>query len=275
VRSIVLTIAGSDPSGGAGIQADLKVIEANGGYGASVITAITAQNTRGVRRAEPLPADWVGAQIDAVFDDLDVAAVKSGMLAREEVIAEVAERLRRRRGLPFVCDPVMVSKSGHALLDPGAVERLAAELLPLATIVTPNAGEAEVLSGLRVRDPDEAEAAGRRLLARGPGAVLVKGGHFERGAGTDVLVTAEGSRRFEGQRIDTPHTHGTGCMLSAAIATWLARGTGLVEAVGRSKAYLEAALRHAWPVGRGQGPPDALYALHLGMTTTVAPGGER
>ena len=203
---VVLTMAGSDSSAGAGIQADLKAISANGGYGASVICAITAQNTRGVTAAMELDLDLIRAQADAVFDDLSVAAVKTGMLASAPVIDTVAKALRDRRPLHYVLDPVMVSKTGFRLLRPEAVEALRELLLPLATLVTPNVHEAEVLTGLKVRTLAQAEAAGGLLVAAGARAVLVKGGHLEERSATDVLVTPEGAQAFPGERIRrAPH----------------------------------------------------------------------
>jgi len=258
---IVLTIAGSDSSAGAGIQADLKAISANGGYGASVITAVTAQNTRGVTAAAELDLDLIRAQADAVLGDLGVGAVKSGMLASAAVIETVAKVLRDHRPPHYVLDPVMVSKTGFPLLRPEAVGALRESLLPLATVLTPNVHEARALTGLPVRTPDEAEAAGRRLLAAGAGAVLVKGGHLEERPATDVLVTATGVRVFPGEHLDARHTHGTGCTYSAAIATQLAHGWPLEEAIVRAKAYVTEAIRAGLPVGQGTGPTDHFFFL--------------
>jgi hydroxymethylpyrimidine/phosphomethylpyrimidine kinase len=258
---VVLTIAGSDSSAGAGIQADLKAISANGGYGASVITAITAQNTRGVTAAVELDLDLIRAQADAVFDDLRVAAVKTGMLASAAVIETVAKLLRDHRPPHYVLDPVMVSKTGFPLLRPEAVGALRETLLPLATLLTPNVHEARALTGLAVRTPAEAEAAGRQLLAAGAGAVLVKGGHLEERPATDVLVTPEGVRVFPGEHVDARHTHGTGCTYSAAIATQLAHGRSLVEAITRAKAYVTEAIRAGLAIGQGIGPTDHFFYL--------------
>ncbi len=258
---VVLTIAGSDSSAGAGIQADLKAISANGGYGASVITAITAQNTQGVTAAVELDLDLIRAQADAVFGDLRVAAVKTGMLASAAVIETVAKALRDHRPPHYVLDPVMVSKTGFPLLRPEAVGALRETLLPLATLVTPNVHEARALTGLPVRTPAEAEAAGRQLVAAGAGAVLVKGGHLEERPATDVLVTREGVRVFPGEYLDARHTHGTGCTYSAAIATQLAHGWPLEEAIARAKAYVTEAIRGGLPVGQGIGPTDHFFYL--------------
>lgn len=268
----ILTIAGSDSSGGAGIQADLKSIAANGGYGASVITAITAQNTRGVVRAEPVAIDLVLAQIDAVFDDLDVAAVKTGMLADGAVVATVGGALRDRRPDHYVCDPVMISKSGHALLAASAVAALVEELLPLATVVTPNVHEAEKLARMEVRTLADAAEAGRRIIAMGARAVLVKGGHLAERPATDTLVTATGVRLFAAEPESASHTHGTGCTYAAAIATWLGRGLTLEAAVGRAKEFITLAIRHGLEVGHGTGPTDPFFFLDHGDTSPASWG---
>jgi hydroxymethylpyrimidine/phosphomethylpyrimidine kinase len=258
---IVLTIAGSDSSAGAGIQADLKAVAANGGYGACVITAVTAQSTRGVTAAAELDLDLIRAQADAVFGDLKVAAVKTGMLASAAVIETVAKILRDWRPPHYVLDPVMVSKTGFALLRPEAVAALGEALLPLATLVTPNVHEAQVLTGTRIRTLAEAEEAGRRLVAAGAPAVLVKGGHLEERPGTDVLVTPTGVRIFSGEHVDARHTHGTGCTYSAAIATQLAHGRSLEDAIVQAKAYVTEAIRAGLPVGQGIGPTDHFFYL--------------
>jgi hydroxymethylpyrimidine/phosphomethylpyrimidine kinase len=258
---IILSIAGSDSSGGAGIQADLKAIAARGGYGASVITAVTAQNTRGVTAAAEVGLDLIGAQLEAVFDDLDVAAVKTGMLASPAVIETVTAALRRHRPPHLVVDPVMISKTGFALLQPEAVGALREGLLPLATLVTPNVHEARVLTGLTVATPADAEAAGRRLVEAGATAVLVKGGHLRERPATDVLVTREGTRVFPGEHVAARHTHGTGCTYAAAIATELAHGRDLVTAIERAKAYLTEAIRGGLAIGQGVGPTDHFFFL--------------
>jgi hydroxymethylpyrimidine/phosphomethylpyrimidine kinase len=258
---IVLTIAGSDSSAGAGIQADLKAISANGGYGASVITAITAQNTRGVTAAAEVDLDLIRAQADAVFDDLRVAAVKTGMLASAPVIETVAKVLRDHRPPHYVVDPVMISKTGFPLLRPEAISALAELLLPLASLVTPNIHEARTLTGLQVRTPADAAAAGRKLVDAGARAVLVKGGHLEEQRATDVLVTRAGVRVFPGEYVEAAHTHGTGCTYSAAIATHLAHGRSLEDAIARAKAYVTEAIRAGLPVGQGTGPTDHFFYL--------------
>ena len=264
MQPIILTIAGSDSSGGAGIQADLKAISACGGYGASVLTAITAQNTRGVTAAEGLPLPLLRAQMDAVFGDLDVAACKTGMLASVEVVRTVAAGLAEHRPPFYVCDPVMISKSGHALLADDCITALVTDLIPRATLVTPNVHEAERLVGFSVKTVADAERAGGHLVARDAKAVLVKGGHLAGSPGTDVLVTREGVAVIEGEWIETPHTHGTGCTYSAAIATHLGRGFDLEEAVRRSRRFLTEAIRAGWAVGGGHGPTDPFFFLRGG-----------
>lgn len=272
MRPVVLTIAGSDSSGGAGIQADIKAIEANGGYGATVVTAVTAQNTRGVRRWEGVAPELVREQVEAVFEDLPVAAVKSGMLASAAIVKTVAACLIARRPRHYVLDPVVWAKSGHALMPEEGIARLLDELVPLCSLLTPNAEEAGALAGFEVADLEQAKRAGRRLLEWGAGAVLVKGGHLSHPDAVDLLVTREGSREFRSHRIDTPHTHGTGCVLSAAIATQLALGLMLAEAVAQAKGFVTQAIRHGLPLGGGRGPTDPLFALHAetdAMTATL------
>jgi hydroxymethylpyrimidine/phosphomethylpyrimidine kinase len=258
---VVVTIAGSDSSAGAGIQADLKAISANGGYGATVLTAVTAQNTRAVTAAADLDPALIRAQIDAVFDDLSVGAVKSGMLSSAAIIETVARSLRDRHPAHYVLDPVMVSKTGFPLLRPEAVAALRRDLLPLATLVTPNVHEAAALTGGAVRTLTDAEAAGRRLLETGARAVLVKGGHLAEAPATDVLVTRDGVRTFVGEALDARHTHGTGCTFSAAIATQLAHGWPLEEAIVRAKTYVTEAIRGGLAVGQGVGPTDHFFFL--------------
>lgn len=255
---IALTIAGSDSGGGAGIQADLKTFVALGVYGASAITAITAQNTLGVRGVHDVPAGMVAAQIAAVLDDLAVGAVKVGMVSRPATVRIIAAALDRCPA-PVVLDPVMIATSGDRLISDAAVAALRAHLLPLAACLTPNLAEAATLLGADMA-ADEAAMAdqGRRLLAFGPKAVLMKGGHADRPEAVDILVTATGIDRFAAARIDSPNLHGTGCTLSSAIAAGLARGLALVEAVGEAKAYLTRAIAagRTMRIGRGHGPVD-------------------
>jgi hydroxymethylpyrimidine/phosphomethylpyrimidine kinase len=255
----LLTIAGSDSGGGAGIQADLKTVAAHGAYGMSAITALTAQNTREVRAVWPAPADFVATQIDAVFEDIGVDAVKIGMLADAGLVRAVAARLREHaRGIPIVLDPVMISKSGAALLRDDAVEAVLEELVPLSTLVTPNVPELERLTGLPAGTEDGRRRAGESLAQRGP-AVLAKGGHAEGPEVVDLLLADGRWHRFVHPRLETAATHGTGCTLSSAIAARLGRGEGLPQAVEGAIAWLHAAMAAAYPVGGGHGPVDHLY----------------
>lgn len=247
----VLTIAGSDSGGGAGIQADLKTFSAHRVYGASVITAVTAQNTVGVRALHAVPVEVVAAQLDAVLDDLPIVAIKIGMLAQTAIIRVVAERLRAFSG-PVVLDPILAATSGDALLPADAIAVLTAELLPRVTLVTPNLPEAARLLGRRqLHDPTEAAQA---LRALGAPAVLLKGGHGTGDLLEDVLATSDGLTYFRHPRLTTPHTHGTGCTLSAAIAANMANRYTIQESVERAIAWLQQAITHAWPVGAGHGP---------------------
>jgi hydroxymethylpyrimidine/phosphomethylpyrimidine kinase len=275
LRPIVLTIAGSDPSGGAGIQADLKAIEANGGYGACAITAITVQNTRGVRGAHVVEADLVREQMRLVLDDLNVAAVKSGMLGGTATIDVVADLLREREPLPYVLDPVVESSNGVRLLDEKAVGSLKRRLLPLATLLTANVDDVRALTGLEIEDADDAARAGRELLESGCGAVLVKGGHLRAQAASDVLVTPAGTRTFSHAWIDSPHTHGTGCVYAAAIATRLALGLSLEAAVSGAKGFVTDCIRHGLALGHGRGPVDPLFRLHGGLPGVAGDAGDR
>lgn len=251
--AIALTIAGSDSSGGAGIQADLKTFAAFGVYGASVITALTAQNTVGVRAIAEVAPDFIAQQIDAVIEDLEVGAAKTGMLARVPVIEAVAERLRARPMPYLVVDPVMVSTSGDALLEPDAVASLRERIIPLATLLTPNLREAEVLTGRPVTNPAQMRDAARALLDTGARAVLVKGGHLS-GDAIDVLYDGREFREYAAPQIPTRSTHGTGCTLSAAITACLARGFALDEAVAAAKRYITRAISTAPGIGHGAGP---------------------
>jgi hydroxymethylpyrimidine/phosphomethylpyrimidine kinase len=270
VKPAALTIAGSDSGGGAGIQADLKAMEANGVFGLSVLTAITAQNTQAVTAAFDLPADIIEAQIDAVADDFEIAAVKTGMLSSVAIITVVATRIRQWSLRPLVVDPVMVSKTGFSLLKDDAVEAVREHLLPLARLVTPNAHEAERLTGQRVQTLAEAEAAARAIHAMGPQAVLVKGGHLEDlHEAVDVLFDGEGVHHFPSERLDTPHTHGTGCTYASAIAARLARGEELRTAIEHAKYYVTEAIRHGFALGRGRGPTNHFYFIGEGAPVAV------
>ena len=261
-KPVALTIAGSDSGGGAGIQADLKAMEANGVFGASALAAVTAQNTEEVSRAHDLPPSLVAAQIDAVVGDMDVQAAKTGMLSAPPIIETVADRVATHDLRPFVVDPVMISKTGFKLLQDEAIDTLVNDLLPLATLVTPNVHEAEHLTDVEIDTPDDLRAAGAALLEYGPDAVLVKGGHLS-GAddAVDVLVDGETERRFQAPRIDTEHTHGTGCTYASAIAAHLAKGHDLGAAVDRAKRYVTGAIRHALPLGHGRGPTNHFFHL--------------
>ena len=251
-----MTIAGSDSGGGAGIQADLKTFQALGVYGASTLTAITAQNTLGVRAVHEIPVSVIADQIDAVVEDIGVDAAKTGMLSSAEIITTVADRVRRwDLQARLVVDPVMVAKSGDRLLREDAVEALRRELLPLAAVLTPNLPEAEVLVGGRVESEAEIRQAARAIIGLGPRAVVMKGGHRHATEDADdLLFDGREFHVFAAERIDTPNTHGTGCTFSAAIAAQLALGADLVEAVRLAKAYLKEAIRRAAPLGHGHGP---------------------
>jgi hydroxymethylpyrimidine/phosphomethylpyrimidine kinase len=263
---IALTIAGSDSSGGAGIQADLKTFTALGVYGASVLTALTAQNTRGVTAVHAPPAEFVTAQIDTVLDDLEVGAVKTGMLANAAIVLAVADAMDKRPSLPLVIDPVMVATSGDRLLEPEAVAAYKTRLIPRALLITPNLPEAAaLLDEAPAADLEAAERQARALLALGSRAVLVKGGHRATGSeAVDVLALADGTvHHVSAPWVDTRNTHGTGCTLSAAITAGLATGLPLVEAVRAGKRYLSEALASGrdLPIGKGHGPVDHLYLI--------------
>lgn len=251
---IALTIAGSDSGGGAGIQADLKTFQRFGVFGTSVIVALTAQNTLGVRAVHPVPAEMVGDQLDAVAEDLPPDAVKSGMLATPSLVSRVAAAIRQYGWRQYVLDPVMVATSGDRLLSAEAETTLRDELLPLAAIVTPNLPEAEILAGMAVPHEAAMIAAGQRLVELGARAALVKGGHLPGDTLVDVLVTPEGVERFTHRRISTTSTHGTGCTLSAAITAGLARGDALPDAVKSALDYLHRAIATAPGLGSGHGP---------------------
>jgi hydroxymethylpyrimidine/phosphomethylpyrimidine kinase len=254
VSSISLSIAGSDPSGGAGIQADLKTFHAHGVFGMAAISLLTVQNTHGVRRVQPIAPELLSEQIVALFDDAAPHAIKTGALGGAAQVEAVAEALRGRgRGLPLVVDPVCVSKTGAALLDEAGRAALVARLCPLATVITPNLDEAALLLGRPLRDPDDVEDAARELLRFGSRAVLLKGGH-RRGDPIDVLCDAGGVALLNGRRIATRHTHGVGCTLSAAIAARLALGHPLREACELAKEWVTRALETAPGIGAGQGP---------------------
>ncbi len=258
----VLIIAGSDSGGGAGIQADIKAITALGGYAMTAITAVTVQNTLGVHGVHAVPLDVVEAQAKVVLDDLGADAIKTGMLATVETVELVGRLLDGpAAGRPAVIDPVMVAKGGAALLEDRAVEAVRSILVPRSAVLTPNAPEAEALTGLPVQDLDGQRRAGERLLKLGARSVLMKGGHVPGETVVDLLLTSEGETTFEGPRLDTPHTHGTGCTLASACAAGLAQGLPLAEAVGRAWGYVAEAIRQAPGLGRGHGPLDHAWTL--------------
>jgi len=250
MKPVALTVAGSDPSGGAGVQADLKTFHQFGVYGEGVLTLITVQNTQRVSRVELLDPELVRQQIEAVMSDIAPGAAKTGALGSAAIIEAVAEAMG---DTPLVVDPVMISKHGAALIAAEAVEALRATLFRKALLITPNLHEAAALTGLLVETEDQMVSAGRRLLEHGPKAVLVKGGHLA-GKASDVLVTADTVDWFTSERVDTPHTHGTGCTYSAAITALLAQGVPLRDAVGRAKAFITKAIGTNPGLGHGQGP---------------------
>ena len=251
----VLIIAGSDSGGGAGIQADIKTVTAMGGYAATAITAITVQNTLGVHGVHPLPLDLIEAQARAVLDDIGADAIKTGMLGSVAVVERVAAILDSSAA-PAVIDPVMVAKGGHSLLDDAAISAVKALMIPRAALLTPNAPEAEALTGLTVADLDGQRRAGEALLALGARAVLMKGGHVAGATVIDLLMTPAGETLLEGPRFNTTSTHGTGCTLASACAAGLARGLPLEAAVAEAWAYVAEAIRRAPGLGGGQGPLD-------------------
>jgi hydroxymethylpyrimidine/phosphomethylpyrimidine kinase len=253
-----LTIAGSDSGAGAGIQADLKTFAAHGVYGISVITAITAQNTRKVTQILELPPDLVSAQINAVIQDIGAHAIKTGMLANAGIIEVVAEKIREHGLRNLVVDPVMVAKSGDVLLQKDAIEALRSVLIPLAAIVTPNLPEAQELAGIRETDLRAIKEAAIRISGMGAKSVLIKGGH-RKGPATDIFYDGQRFRELSAARIRTPHTHGTGCTFSAAIAANLARGEKLERAVVLAKRYITEAIRRGFAIGAGHSPVHHFY----------------
>lgn len=260
----VLVVAGSDSGGGAGIQADVKTITALGGYAATAVTALTAQNTLGVAKVLATDPDFVREQMEVVLTDIGADAIKTGMLGSPAVVRVVARACKRLAAMtPIVVDPVMVAKGGQPLLDPDARDALKSELLPLAALVTPNVPEAESLSGVRIAGVDDLARAAERLLLLGPAAVLVKGGHLPGDVVVDVLRTADGGEvRFESPRIDSRSTHGTGCTLASAIALGIAEGLTLEGAVARARLYVFEAIRTAPGFGEGHGPLNHAHPVN-------------
>ncbi|MEO7271984.1 MAG: bifunctional hydroxymethylpyrimidine kinase/phosphomethylpyrimidine kinase [Vicinamibacterales bacterium] len=257
-----LTIAGSDSSAGAGIQADLKTFAAHGVYGTSALTAITAQNTLGVVAWQALPAELVTAQIEAVEADFQLGAVKIGMLANAAIVEAVAAAILELELANVVVDPVMIAKGGGRLLESDAVDAIRRELLPHARVLTPNVPEAEALSGLSIASVADMRAAGERILSFGPRVVLLKGGHLDGPESVDVAVTGEGTFEIRRPRQDTTSDHGTGCTLSSAIAANLALGLELRDALERAREYLDGAIRHAPGLGRGHGPLGHFWRVY-------------
>jgi hydroxymethylpyrimidine/phosphomethylpyrimidine kinase len=255
MKGRVLIIAGSDSGGGAGIQADLKAVTALGAFGMTAITALTAQNTLGVHGVLPVPLEFLRQQIAVVLDDLGADALKTGMLADSATIEAVCDEITARApGLPLVADPVMVAKGGHPLLVPEAAETLKRRLLPIATVLTPNLPEAEALCGFAIADVGAMHQAAKALLALGPKAVLLKGGHLPGDEVVDLLATGARMEIFRDRRIATRHTHGTGCTLASAVAAGLAQGLLLRDSVIRARAYVRAAIAAAPGYGAGHGP---------------------
>ncbi len=257
----VLTIAGSDPSGGAGIQADLKAFSANGVYGMSVLTSITAQNTCGVSSVFHLPSPIIDAQLDAIFSDIPVKTIKTGMLATPDIITTVSKKLATQTIEHLVVDPVMVAKGGHALLEEEAISSLKSQLCPQAFLITPNIYEAQVLSGMTIQTMADARAAAKIIHQLGCRHVLIKGGHLAEQPGTDLLYDGRFFRMYKGEYIQTQNTHGTGCTFASAIAAHLAKGKPIADAIEAAKAYITEAIRHSFTLGKGHGPTDHFYFL--------------
>ncbi len=262
----VLIVAGSDSGGGAGIQADIKAVTALNGFAMTAITALTAQNTLGVHGIHAVPVDFIRRQIEVVLEDLGADAIKTGMLATSPVIRTVGEALAELApNVPLVVDPVMVAKGGSLLLETEAVKTLKWTLLPRATVITPNLYEAEVLTGMKIAGEVDMLAAAKELLKLGPKAVLLKGGHLQGGLVVDLLVTPEGVRRFSGLRIETRHSHGTGCTLASALACGIAQGLDLARAVERAREYVRVGLETAPGYGHGHGPLNHAHTLRPGV----------
>lgn len=272
MKGRVLIVAGSDSGGGAGIQADIKTVTALDGFAATAITALTAQNTLGVHGVFPIKADFVRKQIDVVLEDIGADAIKTGMLHDESIINALADGIEYYgKPIKLVVDPVMIAKGGAPLIDPGAVAALKRRIINLSTIITPNLVEAEKLAGMTIRTVDEMEHAAISLLTLGCEAALITGGHLESQVLTDVLATSSGVQRFRSDRIPTKHTHGTGCTLASAIATGLAQGMQIEDAVERARAYVRRAIETAPNYGRGQGPINHAHTVEFAMGMAQAP----
>lgn len=260
-RKKVLNIAGSDCSGGAGIQADLKTFSAHGVFGMSVIVSVVAENTSRVIDIQNIAPDIIEKQIDAVFEDIDVDAVKIGMLSGAECMRAVARKIRQYKPKNIVVDPVMYAKNGCPLMDMNAIDTLIGEIIPLADILTPNIPEAEMIAEMKISSVDDMEQAARKICGMGSEAAVVKGGHAA-GNALDVLFDKDGIYHFETARILTKNTHGTGCTFSSAIASELAKGRSMREAVERAKNYVTTAIKHSLSIGKGNGPTDHFYDLY-------------
>jgi hydroxymethylpyrimidine/phosphomethylpyrimidine kinase len=260
----VLIVAGSDSGGGAGIQADIKTVTALNGFAATALTALTAQNTVGVHAVHPVPLDFITRQIEVVMTDIGAEVIKTGMLGDSAVISTVCEALERYApGVPLVVDPVMVAKGGHPLLAAEAVDTLRRRLLPLAAVLTPNLPEAEALTGMTIATVSDMRLASVALLALGVPAVLMKGGHLLGDELVDLLATPDGIEAFSAPRIQTRHTHGTGCTTASAVATGLAQGMSLRDSVVRARAFVRAAIASAPGFGAGHGPLDHAVTVDL------------
>ncbi|MDP2725448.1 MAG: bifunctional hydroxymethylpyrimidine kinase/phosphomethylpyrimidine kinase [Syntrophales bacterium] len=262
----VLSVAGSDPGGGAGIQADMKTITVLGGFGMTVITALTVQNTLGVREIYEIPPDFVARQFDAVAEDIGIDAVKTGMLPNRGIVEIVARKIREYGIEKVVVDPVFMAKGGESLMNRDAISVMMEKLLPLSQVITPNIPEAEALSGIIIATPEDMKKAAIIIHNLGAKNVVVKGGHLPGSAGEslDILYDGSGFHEFRATRIDTKDTHGTGCAYSAAIAACLAEGKSVAEAVAAAKEYITAAIRDAWRLGKGQGPVNHLAPVLRG-----------
>ena len=256
-----LTIAGSDSGGGAGIQGDLKAMSANGTFAMSVITSVTAQNTTTVTDTFDLPDRIIHSQLDAIFTDFDVAAVKTGMLSSTAIITTVCKKLREYQVTQLIVDPVMKSKSGHSLLAPHAIDSLKSDLIPMALLITPNIYEAEQLSGTTIRTVADARQAAKLIYQLGCRHVLIKGGHLLEKPATDLLYDGRFFRMYPGTFIDTTNTHGTGCTFASAITAHVARGLPIPDAVEKAKIYLTQAIQHSFSIGHGHGPTNHFYFL--------------
>ena len=257
----ILTIAGSDSCGGAGIQADIKTFSAHGLYGMSVITAVTAQNTQGVFAVQDIDKEIIAKQIQAIYEDIEVAAVKIGMVSQIDTIKVIGKELAKFKAKNIILDPVMISKSGFDLLRKESKEILIKELMPIADIVTPNIHEAQAITGLKIENTKDMEKAAIEIYKMGPKNVLIKGGHLEEDA-IDVLFDGEKIELFKGRRINTKNTHGTGCTLSSAIAANIALGYGVKESVRKAKEYINIAIEHSLEIGKGVGPTNHFYLLY-------------